>query len=79
MTSRDAAMLAEEAIGYLEAIDLLHSLDLHVEWRPEAEEIGPLATAHEARHPHGCRRCGLPHVRINGRHICLRRYSSPSV
>jgi hypothetical protein len=74
----DATALAEEAIGYLEAIDLFHSLDQHVEWRTEAEEIGPLAAAHPARRPHSCRRCGLPLMRINGQHICLRLYSSPS-
>jgi len=67
----DAATLATEAIRYLEAIDLCHSMELDVKWRREADEVGALSSVPEMQRPPRCKRCAAPRVRINGRHICL--------
>jgi hypothetical protein len=65
------ATLATEATRYLEVIDLFRSMELDVKWRCEADEVGALTPVPEMQRPRECNRCASPHVRINGRHICL--------
>ena len=67
----NATTLATEATRYLEAIDLLHSMELDVKWRCEADEVGALRPVPEMKRPPRCKHCANPHVRINGRRICL--------
>ena len=67
----DATTLATEATRYLEAIDLFHSMELDVRWRREADEVGALSPVPEMQQPPRCKHCVGPHVRINGRHLCL--------
>ena len=43
----DATTLATEATRYLEAIDLFQSMELDVEWRREADEVGALSPVPE--------------------------------
>jgi len=68
----DATTLATEATRYLEAIDLFHSMEFHVKWRSEADEIGALSPVPEMQRPPRCKHCAGPLVRINGQHVCLR-------
>jgi len=67
----NATTLATEATRYLEAIDLFQSMEVDVEWRCEADEVGALGPVPEMQRPPRCKHCARPHVRINGRHICL--------
>lgn len=65
-----AAALVAEATRYLEAVDLFRSLQLDVTWRSEATEVDALRAA-ESGIEVECPSCANPHVRINGRHVCL--------
>jgi hypothetical protein len=68
----DAATLAEETTRYLEAVDLVRSLELDISWRPEAEELELLTPPPRRRRPPTCVRCGIPLGRTDGPHLCLR-------
>ena len=67
----NATTLAAEAARYLAAIDFFRSMELDVEWRCEADELGLLSPVPELQRPARCEHCASPHVQINGRHICL--------
>jgi hypothetical protein len=69
----DAAMLVAEATRYLEIVDLFRSLELAVEWRSEADQLGTPRPAQRLQRRAACKRCAGPLVRINGQHICFRR------
>jgi hypothetical protein len=68
----DATTLAAEATRYLDAIDLFRSLELDVNWRSEADEVGALCPVPEMQRPFRCERCAVPLVWINGKHVCFR-------
>ncbi len=67
----NATTLATEATRYLEAIDFFQSMEVDVEWRCEADEVGAFSHVPERQRPARCKHCARPPVRINGRHICL--------
>ena len=67
------ATLVTEATRYLEAIELFRSLEMCIEWRSEADEVGARVAASEMQPPvPTCDHCIRPLIRINGQHICLR-------
>jgi hypothetical protein len=68
----DAETLAVQATRYLEAVDLLRSLELEVTWRSEVDEAPSLSPPASLQQPRRCEYCASPMVRINGQHICLR-------
>ena len=67
-----AATLAAEATRYLEAIDVLRSAGLHVEWRSEASEVGVLSFPSDTQRPLRCERCAGRLVCLNGEPVCFR-------
>jgi hypothetical protein len=68
----NAATLITEATRYLEAIDLFRSLDMHVKWRSEADEVGVLSPRPGVQRPPSCGRCAGPLVWMNGKRVCFR-------
>jgi hypothetical protein len=66
------ATLTAEATRYLEAIDLVRTLDLDIKWRSEADEVGVLSPLPEQRRPPTCKCCAGPLVWMNGIRVCFR-------
>ena len=69
-TDHFSTALADEALRYLEAVELSRALGRRVRWRSEAIELdrdrpGSLRPAGR------CMRCAGPLARINGQHICF--------